>query len=310
MKKIKAAVHVFTQSLASPKYYNKLLKTDFKFSIKYYAVLSVIFAIVTATFILIPLIPKISQNINEGIDYALALYEDDLVITVKEGQVSINKEEPYIIPFPGRGGEGPTNLIVFDSEGTLEDLDRTYDTFILVNDANILLRTDNETTVYPVDRLPDGTFNKENLIILAEQMRNFAKFVPYIFSVVLFLAVLVYYLGIRLVYLLFVALFLWIVGALKGLKLTYAQYYRVALHSMTLPMVVELVHNLSPLNFPALPWFLVLNLVFGIWVVFSLNYGLEADGDSFTGQEDEEEVGEELDGDDDGENVEMADNEE
>ena len=76
-KKIKAVFYVFTQSLTSLKYYNSLLKTDLKFSLKYYGVLAFTFAVITSLVTLIPLLPKINEGINEGIDYALELYEDD-----------------------------------------------------------------------------------------------------------------------------------------------------------------------------------------------------------------------------------------
>jgi len=261
---------VFTQSLTSPKYYNEVIKTDLKFSLKYYVVLAFIFALVSATYTLVPLLPKINKGIDEGIAYVLDLYEDDLVITIEDGKLSINKDEPYIIPLPGeRTSDLPSNAIVFDSEGTLDDLE-DLDTFVLVNRANVLIKNKTEVQVYPINKFPDSVLTKGDLISVADQLQNFSKFVPYLVGTVLFLAVLFYYLVFRLAYLLVIGGFLRLVGYFKGLNLSYVHYYKIGIHTMTLPLCLELLNNLFKVSIVGLPWFLLVHLIFGGYIVFML----------------------------------------
>ena len=273
MQKIKAALYVFTQSLTSPKYYKDIIKTDLRFSLKYYVVLSLVFALVSATYTLVPLLPKINEGIDEGISYALALYEDDLVITIEGGKLSINKEEPYIIPLPvGGNSDLPSNVIVFDSEGTLDDLEG-WDTFVLVNSANILIKNESEIRVYPTNRLPDSTLTKQDLVSLTEQLRDFSRFVPYLVGIVLLLAVLFYYLVFRLIYLLVVGGFLRLIGYFKGATLSYEKYYKIGVHAMTLPLCIELLNNFFGVYVTGLPWFFMIHLIFGGYIVFTLCSG-------------------------------------
>mgnify|MGYP001094329603 CR=1 FL=1 len=270
MKKIKAALHVFTQSLISPKYYNEVIKTDLKFSLKYYVVLAFIFASVSAIYTLIPLLPKITKGIDEGISYVLDLYEDDLVIKIEDGKFSINKEEPYIVPLPGGStSDLPSNALVFDSEGTLDDLE-AYDTFVLVNRSNILVKNKSDVQVYPLSNFPDSIIAKEDLISLSEQIKDFSRFIPYLVGTVLFLAVLFYYLVFRLVYLLIIGGFLRLVGYFKGLNLSYVQYYKIGIHAMTVPLCFELLNNFFKVSITGLPWFLLVHLIFGGYIVFML----------------------------------------
>ena len=271
MKKLKAALHVFTQSLTSPKYYNKLIKTDFKFSLKYYIVLAFLFTLATSLNALIPLLPKINQGVEDALTYAHELYDDDLVITLENGEVSINKEEPYIVPFPSNAPEAPKNLIVFDSEGTLDDLERTYDTLFLINSRNILVRNEERIQAYPVGNFPDGEFTEDDLAEITDSLRSFGNFIPYIVGTILFLAVLFYYLVFRLIYLFFVSVILWIAGLIRGLSFEFINYYQIALHAITLPLCLELLNNFFKVQVTGVPWFILLHLVFGLVIIFMLN---------------------------------------
>ncbi len=215
--------------------------------------------------------PKLQKGINDAIEYALDLYEDDLVITIKEGVLSVNKDEPYIVPFVGAAGTTVAkNLIVFDSEAGLDDLEETYDTLILVNGTNILVQNSSKVEVMPVKDLPDTEITKADFVAGINQIRSFTKFLPYIAGTLFVLSMLFYYLVFRLAYLLFVAVLLWVVGAIRGLELDFSKYYKVALHTMSLPLTVGLLNSvmMSNLYFPN--WFFLLNAIFGVLVVLSL----------------------------------------
>jgi hypothetical protein len=251
--------------------------------LKYYVVLAFLFTLATSLNALIPLLPKINQGVEDALTYAHEHYEDDLVITLENGEVSINKEDPYIIPFPSSAPEAPENLLVFDSEGTLDDMEDTYDTLFLVNSQNILVRNEERIQAYPVGNFPDGEFTEDDLAEITGKLRNFANFIPYIVGTILFLAVLFYYLVFRLIYLFFVSLVLWIAGLIRGFSFEFANYYQIALHAITLPLCLELLNNFFKVQITGVPWFILLHLIFGLVVVILLrNPGegsVEASGD-------------------------------
>jgi hypothetical protein len=271
MKKLKAALHVFVKSLTSISYYQDLLKTDLKFSLKYYVVLALIFTAVTSVSYSFTLIPQIEKGINEGLEYALNLFEDDLVITLEEGKMSINKEEPYVVPLEDGVSSGPENLIVFDTEGTLEDLNGTYSSLVLVNEVNVLVQAEGQSPqVYSLSNFPDGSYDKEDLVDAVERVRSFVRFVPYLVGLSLVLGVLFYYLVFRLFYLFVVAVLLALAGAFRGLSLSYGKYYKIAIHAMTLPMSIEVVRIVFSWQIDVPYWFMFLNLLFGVLVVMKL----------------------------------------
>ncbi|MBD3365887.1 DUF1189 domain-containing protein [candidate division WWE3 bacterium] len=275
-EKLKAALHVFTQSLTSPKYYRKLIQTDFKFSAKYYVVLVFISVLATSLYVFRQIIPDIEKEVADDMSHALYLLEEDLVITIKEGKLSINKEEPYIIPMPDRSEDAPANLVVFDTEGTIEDLEGTYDTLVLVNDTNVLTKSGGRLQVYPVSSLPEGEFSQGDLLALIEQLRNFVRVFLYVLSALFFVVVLVLYMVLLLVYLLSMALLLWFLGLLLNLSLDFIKYYKIALHSVTLPLCLLLLSSLLEMSFASLAFhfyalaFLFVHLIFGGVVVFQL----------------------------------------
>lgn len=271
-QKIKAALHVYAKSLTSIKYYKDLIKTDLKFSLKYYVVLAVLFTMVNSLFSTIQILPKLKKGINDALDYALNMYEDDLVITIEKGVLSVNKDEPYIIPLSTTEETSSVakNLIVFDSDAGLDDLEETYDTLILVNGTNILAKSSSDISVMPIKDIPDTTITKENLVSVVTRIRFLTKFAPYIVGILFILATFSYYLGYRLIYLFLVGAFLWVIGTVRKLKFSYSKYYKIALHTMSLPLTVGLVNSITAANIYFPSWFFLLNLIFGVLVVLSL----------------------------------------
>lgn len=86
-----------------------------------------------------PVTKEMVKFLDSFSEEILLMYPDELVISVKEGDVSINMPEPLIVEVPGKyrqmpveeGEKIPTNLIVFDSAGEIADLE-IYDTVLLV----------------------------------------------------------------------------------------------------------------------------------------------------------------------------------
>ncbi|MBT6401205.1 DUF1189 family protein [candidate division WWE3 bacterium] len=278
MIKLKAAIYVFTKSLTSPKYYNDIVKTNFGFSMKYFSVLALISSLVAFSGLVKPIMTDLGDSLKAVETTVVDSFPDDLEITVKDGEVSINQPEPYIFQTPEEGFEStmeegqevPRNLLVFDSKGTLDDLER-YDTLFLVNKSNILAQSSNKIEVYPLDEFPNGTFGAEDIKGLLNEVRPFIDAIPYIVLAVALLGTIVYYFGFRLVFLLVVALVLFAVGNLRGLRMKYSKYYQVGIHALTLPLIIEVLSGVFeyPINMPF--WFLTLTVLIGVIGLFNID---------------------------------------
>ena len=272
MKKIKAFFYIAYKSVASPKYYNEILKTPFEFSLKYYAVLVLIAAIITTAGTYFIEAPKIKDTFQNALSEAEKAYPDDMVFTIKAGVWELNKPQPLIIPFPGRLEEGdkkqlPENLAVFDKAGTVEDLEK-YDTAILVNEKNLLVKKAGEPGVYPLKDIPDTTLDKGKVVGAIGNVRKVSGWLlPLILIVPVFAGLMVYYAIFRGLYLVMIGGLLLLLG--KALKTTvpYKNAFRIGLHAMTLPVLIDTLTSLINLQLPVTYWFLAINLVVGVLVL-------------------------------------------
>ncbi len=273
MKRIKASGYVFTKSLTSPSYAKDIVKTNFSFSLKYFAVLAFVASIFSVVVMAKDVTQDLFLTLSSVEETIVSSYPEDLIITLENGELSTNQPEPKIFEFPERTEGDPENLLVFDSNGTLEDLNN-YDTLILVNKTNVLVRGNGNIEVYPLADFPNTQITSETVRELAVSARPFLNALPYIALFFVFIATLVYYFGFRLVYLIIVAAILGLVGLLAGLKLKFAKYYQIAIHAITLPLVIEVLAK--TLNFSImLPfWFLTLNVLVGIvWIASLRKHG-------------------------------------
>ena len=241
--------------------------------------LTILVSVGISTVSAISVFPKIQKGINTFVNTASSYYPNDLVITSKDGQVSINKPEPYIVPFPKVSikpneenipqSNKVENLIVFDSGGTLDDLER-YKTLILVNKSNLLIKSQDKIEVRSFKDYPDGKLTKQEVVKVIDAIKPFISFVPVSMFIAVLFGTLVYYSGIKFVLLLPTALGLMLAGNIKKLQMPFSKYLQIVLHTFTLPLIIELIFMVAkfPIQLPL--WFFIVNLLFGIIVISRL----------------------------------------
>ena len=274
MKRLKAFWYVYKRSLIDVGYYKDLLKVNIEFSLKYFLTLAAVAALITTVRFAVPAIPRVQNTLSGLLDEFAAIYPDDLVITAQDGMWKINKSEPFTIPTPPilqiEGAELPMNLIVFDHKGTISDLD-DWNTFVVVNDVNLItLNNQNRVEAYPLDTIPDGELTKAEVSKFIQGLRAFARYVPIIIISFVLLGTLFYFLIYRMLYLLVVSLVLLAIGNINGAKNGFGTYYKIALHTLTLPLTIEIMFILLGTNVTFPFWFMGINLVFGIAVIHHL----------------------------------------
>ena len=247
---------------------------------KYFAVLALMAAAITFPGLIKPIMTDLKEDLEMVEETLINAYPEDLIVTTEKGELSINQPEPYIFPMPEDAEiktsgdeeetESFTNLLVIDTEGTIDDLEK-HDTLILVNKTNVLVRSSNKIEVYPLKDYPDGEINADTVKNLVEEIGPFFDALPYVVLAMAFLGTLIYYFGFRLMYLLVVALILMAVGTLRGMRLVYSKYYQIGIHALSLPLLIEVTAGVFDysINYPF--WFLVLNVLIGILGITSID---------------------------------------
>lgn len=274
MKKIKAFGYVFVKSVSSLKYYADVVKTNFSFSLKYYLVLAAILAVVSTGAIAAPKVPEIKNTLKTFISKGVESFPEDLVVTIKNSELSINQPEPYYIPIPENtdfeNRKLLENMVVFDSMGTIGDLEE-YKTLVLVNKTNILVQGGNKIEVYPLKDVPDTEISKDNVVELANKMEPLVKSIAYIIVVFVLLGTVIYYGGIRFMYTAAIATpIIFVANIFAKTNLTYTKAVQIGLHSITAPLVVEFFLGVFQVQLPVRMWFLLLHTLIGVITLFTI----------------------------------------
>lgn len=292
-RKLKAFAYVFYKSISSTEYYRDVIKADFGFSVKYFVSIVVMASVAVAFVVTAATIDEAADGFNSLMNKAETAYPEDLVIKVEGGKMNINKPQPFFVPLPeldradgeqeNLPEETVKNLIVFDSEGTLDDLDG-YSTFILVNESNVLVRESNGTQVYPLRDMPDTEISRQDYDQFVGFVKPLGNYIAYFVFFTVLSGLLIYYFSIRVAALLIMGLVLLVVGRVGGMSLSYQKAFMIGAHTITLPIIVEVVTNSLGILIWLPFWFFVLHLVFSLLILFKMKDGMDGkDGSEITG---------------------------
>lgn len=207
-------------------------------SIKYLAkfcLLIVALGVVAAVIFL----PTMSKLAKKGITSTVALYPDDLEVTIAQGKASINQPEPYFIK-----GQDGKNLVVVDtkSESSISKF-REYGAFAMLSATEIIALKDTGTGQLQVMPLP-----KEDVVLtkaLAVEGQDWLiNALPWIFAMIILIGAVFLFLANfvgSLIVLFIYALAIWVMSKVCKWNLSYKKSYQVGIHAMTLVSVLSLV---------------------------------------------------------------------
>ncbi len=242
-------------SVYNPKYYQELLSRPFSYSVKYFFKFALVFSVLFVLSFSVFIFPKVNRELKAFIVESVNDYPDELEVSMKNGSVSTNVEEPYYIKVPSswKGGQQQSvnnfeNLIVIDTknEPDLSNLEK-YNAALLITEKYIIYKEENgKNTIQSLEGFPDVVINKENVSSFIEKYSPYLKFI-YIPLVFAFFVVSLFFLIFRLIYLFFAALLIWLVASIRGVKIDYWKAYQIGLHLMTLPLILI---SLTSIKFP------------------------------------------------------------
>jgi hypothetical protein len=262
----------FKQSIYGPDYYQNVLVEPFSRALKYFFILIFFAAVLSTAFFSITFIPKLSSFISTEGTNLVDKYPPNLTITIKNGKASTNVQEPYFIKLPApvksqqAKGSQIENILVLDTNHSFSlDHFKMYKTACVLNDQSFACYDKNQSI--KITSFPDTmnfSLDKAVLINFMARIKPFLTFLYPILMMFFFIGLFVAYTILYLVYLLFGALVIWLVVRLKGLHMGYVASYKLGLHLITLPLIINLLLyaavNLSGMPFQ-IPFFFTILLV-------------------------------------------------
>ncbi len=274
-------------SIYNPAYYSEILTKPFSYSLRYFLSLAALAALISTVIFSFVTLPKINKAIGEIVPNILNYYPDDLEVTVKDGKVSTNVQEPYFIKLPADLKDSNTgtedkpakeeieNLLVIDTTAPLSlDTFNNYKTFVLLNRDSVIYReSSGSMKIQPLEQGFNGIVTKAKVSSAMDKITPYIKSISYILVPFVFIGLFFGSIFVYLLYLLFGAAVIWLAAKIRNRNLGYGVSYRVGLHAITLGVILEatVFHFFPNLEFTFFFTFIMLAVV---WV--NLNFASDA----------------------------------
>lgn len=262
MQKLSTFHRTFWKSLTSLTYYQDVVNANFGFSFKYFWIFSLSLGLMLTLSILLTTLPVLTKFNQQFLTRAGALYPQDLVITIKNGQMSTNVTEPLHIPFPFElitqtppaiSDQKQLYLITFDTYAKADDY-KNSQSLILVTREDMVVSDQTGYRAFPLKDLGEVSLDKKAYSLILEKLMPALKLLVPLFIVTI-IVVFIFIIPIsRLFSLIFLTLLLLPATKLMHLPISYKKLYQLGLHSLTLPSLIQIL-TLSFGLFIPIPFF-------------------------------------------------------
>lgn len=227
------------RSIYAPDFYSSLPQKSFMKSVGYFLLLILLLTIVHSATLIGSLIIDTPVKLQAFIQDTIKCFPKDLEIKITNGQVSVNKPEPYFLSSCG-------DLLVVDTKTPFssEKFDQYKVAAWVTKNAVFYKQNDYETRSYSLKQINDYKVNQNVLNSYASIISPWLKFVGPILMLITFIGIYLAY-DFRLIHILILAALIWLLG--KAFKKTYgySQSYKIGLHAITLGLIVDLMISLT-----------------------------------------------------------------
>lgn len=262
----------------SPGYYSNILSAPFSFSLKYLFGLLFFIALIQGivfSIAFIPTVPKIPGYIEESKQIIKNLYPSGLTVTIKDGSLRTNVDEPYYIPFPARFNIKDMSLVAIDTKASVDSF-KKYNTAFLVT-KNALAYPDSDTKgsykVYPFSDVKGFVIiNREAYDRVVSVIIPYFKYYPLAIAAIFVFFLLIvpifgslFSLSGVLLYLIVLSLVIHLISKFMKLTLSYSHVFRLGMHGLTFSLVFNLFKSSMGITIPytyTLPFILWMIIVF------------------------------------------------
>lgn len=241
-------------SIADRPFYRELKTAKTGNAVKYFTKLLVVVAVFISLFPIFGGLGLYFWNKDKVEDVQtqiVAAFPEELELRVKDGTVTSNVPEPYVIPLPkewsgnerGRGDREIEILAVIDTTKPIDTADfEAYQTAVIIGRDEIGFASpdDRKVQIHRIDDWDvDVVATRDSFRAVVDRSFQALRGVG---AVLLVLSPLFIFSGLfigSLIYLLFGALIIWLAARLHQVPLTYGESYRYGLHLMTLPVLLS-----------------------------------------------------------------------
>ncbi|OGZ26978.1 MAG: hypothetical protein A2365_02630 [Candidatus Nealsonbacteria bacterium RIFOXYB1_FULL_40_15] len=259
------------KSIYGPDYYREVLTKPFSYSLKYFALFSLLISVLLTAFYSITYIPKAASFLEKAGSGIQDYYPEELEIRIEDGQASSNVKEPYFLKTPSqwKGGQEIKNLLVIDTESEFSIAKfYEYGTFCLLSKNQLACLNDNGAVeITHLREFGNLTVNKQVVNSFLDKFGSLTKFVYPAMVVGLFIGMFFLTFAVKVVYLLIGAFLVWLASWINKANAGYKKSYQLGFHLMTFPIIIaSLIRVISHFTYmPHIPFlFSILLFIFAL----------------------------------------------
>lgn len=254
MKKVKAFLYIFIKSLLpQKKYYKQLVKTSFKFSLKYFSALIILLNLIFSIYIFNLYSYQKIYNFVNNIRKSLAAYPSDLSIFIKKNNLFTNNNRPYFLWL--KENEKKRLLLSIIENADKQTVDNLH-SIIILNKEKIIIKNPNNFQIistFNINEVPELIIDRKFVDQISISLQSLLAKLHWYY--LLFALIIV----LMLPLISFIIISLYLLTA-SFLVYTYFKFFRrrhfhfkkvfqISFHAVTLPLVLEYLIFVSPINF-------------------------------------------------------------
>lgn len=235
---MKTFIEQWRASLTDSVWYKDIFNGTSQLKLSYVLRLSFAGALVIATVFLFTLYTHLLPGAKLLVE---AQVPDDIVLTVKSGELSINRPMPYVVPLSEdeKVSLGNENFLVIDTsaEATLKSPE-IYRTMIFSNKTTYVMQKKNgEISAYYYKDYPDFTFTKENALGILSVITSYA----WILALLALIPITLWGFSKMLLISLVAAVLFWVICKMKSTQTPFKQIFAVSTYAYTVIFSINLV---------------------------------------------------------------------
>lgn len=258
-------------SIYNPQYYKEILSKPLSYSIKYYLLFSLIIAVIFGGIIFIKFFPTAKMLVEKG-NQLTNYYPQELEIIIKDGKASANNiSEPYFVKIPEEAnseinnGKVLENILVIDTKNnfSLEEFNNYKTVALLTADSFVYENQQDGVVIKQLKDIKDFKLNRSVVDGFINKIKPFFILLYPLVALVILFGVFVASI-VKLIYLFFAGLILWIVFKMADIKIDYKKSYQLGIHLLTLPIIVESIIAIIPFEIPIPFLFTILLIILAL----------------------------------------------
>lgn len=233
-------------SIYSPIFYSGINKKSFKTAFGYFLLLILILTFINTLNLIKPVAIIFPAELQKGIVGVADCFPKNLEVNINNGQLATNQTEPYFISCTNLGLKPGENLVVIDTKTPFSaEKFAEYKTPVWVTKSSIISKKDSfETRSYSLTEVKNYKLNKQVADSYFQTIKPWFNFVGPILLIISFVGIYIAYL-LKLIYLLILAVLIWVLSKVFKHTLSYSQSYKTGLYAITLGLIIELGVNLT-----------------------------------------------------------------